>query len=88
MVVFLAGRLFQGLGGGLLTALAYTTISRVFPTHLHARAIAMLSTVWSVAALSGPPVGGILAGWGVWRWAFWVDVPLAATVEWFPNGPC
>lgn len=80
MVVFLAGRLFQGLGGGLLTALAYTTISRVFPTHLHARAIAMLSTVWSVAALSGPPVGGILAGWGVWRWAFWVDVPLAATV--------
>jgi len=80
MGVFLGGRLFQGLGGGLLTALAYTTISRVFPTHLHARAIAMLSTVWSVAALSGPLVGGILAGWDVWRWAFWVDVPLAAAV--------
>ena len=29
------GRLFQGLGGGLLTALAYTTISRVFPASLH-----------------------------------------------------
>jgi MFS family permease len=80
MGFFLAGRLFQGLGGGLLTALAYTTISRVFPAHLHTRAIATLSTVWSIAALSGPLVGGILAGWGLWRWAFWVDVPLAAAV--------
>ena len=80
MGFFLAGRLFQGLGGGLLTALAYTTISRVFPRHLHTRAIATLSTVWSIAALTGPLIGGVLAGWGHWRWAFWVDVPLAAAV--------
>jgi MFS family permease len=80
MAVFLAGRLLQGLGGGLLTALAYTTISRVFPAHLHTRAIAMLSGVWGVAALSGPLLGGALAGCGLWRWAFWIDVPLAAAV--------
>lgn len=80
MGVFLVGRLLQGLGGGLLTALAYTTISRVFPANLHPRAIAMLSGVWGIAALCGPLVGGILAGWGLWRWAFWIDVPLAAAV--------
>jgi MFS family permease len=80
MAVFLAGRMLQGLGGGLLTALAYATISRVFPVNLHTRAIAMLSGVWGVASLSGPMVGGILAGWGLWRWAFWIDVPLAAAV--------
>jgi MFS family permease len=80
MAVFLAGRLFQGLGGGLLTALAYTTISRVFPANLHTRAIAMLSGVWGVAALSGPLLGGALAGSDHWRWAFWIDVPLAAAV--------
>jgi len=80
MAVFLAGRMLQGLGGGLLTALAYATISRVFPANLHTRAIAMLSGVWGVASLSGPMVGGILAGWGLWRWAFWIDVPLAAAV--------
>ena len=80
MGVFLVGRLLQGLGGGLLTALAYTTISRVFPANLHPRAIAMLSGVWGIAALCGPLVGGILAGWGLWRWAFWIDVPLAATI--------
>jgi MFS family permease len=80
MGVFLGGRLLQGLGGGLLTALAYTTISRVFPASLHPRAIAMLSGVWGVAALCGPLVGGILAGWGLWRWAFWLNLPLAAAV--------
>jgi MFS family permease len=78
--LFLAGRLLQGLGGGLLTALAYTTISQVFPATLHTRAITMVSSVWSVGALAGPLLGGILAGLGLWRWAFWADVPIAAAV--------
>jgi len=77
MAVFLIGRLFQGLGGGLLTALAYTTIQRVFPHSLRTRAIVLVSGIWGVAALCGPMLGGVLAGWGLWRWAFWVDVPVA-----------
>jgi MFS family permease len=80
MAVFLAGRLFQGLGGGLLTALAYTAIRRVFPVALRTRAIVMISGIWGVGALSGPLLGGVLAGWGVWRWAFWVDVPAGAAL--------
>jgi MFS family permease len=80
MGVFLAGRLFQGLGGGLLVALAYTTIRRVFPESLRTRAIVLVSGVWGVAALSGPLLGGVLAEWGLWRWAFWVDVPIAVAV--------
>jgi MFS family permease len=80
MTIFLAGRLFQGLGGGLLTALAYTTIRRVFPENLRTRAIVFLSGIWGVAAFSGPVVGGVLAGWGFWRWAFWIDVPFAIAI--------
>jgi MFS family permease len=80
MAIFLGGRLFQGLGGGLLTALAYTTIGRAFPANLRTRAIVFLSGIWGVAACSGPMVGGVLAGWGVWRWAFWIDVPFALAV--------
>jgi MFS family permease len=80
MGVFLVGRLFQGLGGGLLTALAYATIRRAFAENLRTRAIVLLSGIWGVAACSGPLLGGILAGWGFWRWAFWIDVPIAACV--------
>jgi MFS family permease len=80
MGVFLAGRLFQGLGGGLLVALAYTTIQRVFPEGLRTRAVVLVPGIWGVAALCGPLLGGALAECGFWRWAFWIDVPVAAVV--------
>src|SRR6266478_2370449 len=54
MGVVLAGRLFQGLGGGLLVALAYTTIQRVFPAGLRTRAMVLVPGIWGVAALCGP----------------------------------
>lgn len=77
MGIFLIGRLLQGLGGGLLTALGYTTIQRIFPHSLRTRAIVLVSGIWGVAALCGPMLGGVFAGWGFWRWAFWIDVPVA-----------
>jgi MFS family permease len=80
MGILLAGRLLQGIGGGLLTSLAYGFIRRDFPAELRTRGIAMLSGLWGVAALSGPFVGGMLASIGAWRWAFWMDVPFAAFV--------
>ena len=40
----------------------------------------LVSGVWGVTAFSGPLLGGILAGWGLWRWAFWIDVPIAVAV--------
>jgi MFS family permease len=80
MGVFLIGRLLQGLGGGLLTSLSYTTIQRVFRESLRTRAIVFLSGIWGVVAFSGPLIGGFFAGLGFWRGAFWIDVPLAVVV--------
>ncbi len=50
MAVFLAGRLLQGWGGGLLVALAYTTIQRVFPEGLRTRAMVLVPGPWGIAA--------------------------------------
>jgi MFS family permease len=80
MAIMLVGRLLQGFGGGLLTALAYATIRRVFSGVLRTRAIVLVSGIWGIAALCGPLLGGILAGWGLWRWAFWLDLPVAVAV--------
>ncbi len=80
MEVLLGGRLLQGLGGGLISALAYALVRRLFPSQLHARAIAMMGTAWGVAALLGPAFGGFVAAFGDWRLAFWIDVPLALLV--------
>lgn len=78
MGVLLLGRLLQGLGGGMLPALAYATIRSSMPGELHTRAIAFLGTVWGVAAVAGPALGGLFGSLNAWRWAFGVDVVIGA----------
>jgi hypothetical protein len=73
----LAGRIVQGLGGGLLLSLPYAMIRVVFPAALWTRAVAGVSVAWGVATLLGPVAGGLLADLGIWRAAFAVLVPLA-----------
>jgi MFS family permease len=77
MAALLAGRSLQGLGGGMLVALSYAMIRHLFPAALWPRAIALVSGMWGVAALTGPFVGGVFAELGTWRVAFWVLLPLA-----------
>ncbi|PWL19193.1 MFS transporter [Falsochrobactrum shanghaiense] len=76
MPAMLAGRVVQGLGGGMMLALSYAMIRIVFDERLWPRAIALVSGMWGVATLVGPAVGGIFAELGVWRAAFWSLVPV------------
>ncbi|MBV2142456.1 MFS transporter [Falsochrobactrum sp. TDYN1] len=76
MPAMLAGRVVQGLGGGMMLALSYAMIRIVFDETLWPRAIALVSGMWGVATLVGPAVGGIFAELGVWRAAFWSLVPV------------
>lgn len=76
MPAMLAGRVVQGLGGGMMLALSYAMIRIVFNRSLWPRAIALVSGMWGVATLVGPAIGGIFAELGVWRAAFWSLVPV------------
>lgn len=66
----IAGRFVQGLGGGLLSALAYVLVRTVFPEDLWPRVFGLLAGVWSVSVLAGPLLGGLFASYGNWRGAF------------------
>lgn len=78
MPVMLIGRVVQGFGGGFLVALPYPMIRRVFAPQLWPRAMALISSMWGIATLLGPAVGGVFAEFGVWRAAFWSLVPATA----------
>lgn len=80
MPAMLAGRFVQGLGGGILLALAYAMVRRVYPEPLWPRALALLSSMWGIATLLGPAVGGIFAELDLWRGAFLILVPFAALI--------
>src|SRR6202047_2856235 len=66
----IAGRFVQGLGGGLLSALAYVLVRNAFPDVLWPRVFGLLAGVWSVTVLIGPLIGGVFASYGHWRSAF------------------
>lgn len=74
-----AGRLVQGFGGGLEAAVAYVVVRRTLPEAVWARAIALVSGMWSVSVLLGPLVGGLFARLGDWRGAF-VSVAIIAAL--------
>jgi MFS family permease len=77
MIVLLAGRLVQGFGAGFLLAQSTSMFRIVFPERLWPRVMALNATIWGVATMVGPAVGGIFAEIGLWRWAFLGIVPVA-----------
>jgi MFS family permease len=76
MPVLLAGRFVQGLGGGLLFALAYSMVQLVLPQRLWAVAMGLVSAMWGLGTFSGPAIGGTFAELHQWRLAFWIVVPV------------
>jgi MFS family permease len=85
MAYLVVGRTLQGLGGGMMTATVHGVVHEAFPEALWPRMLATISGAWGLAAMSGPAVGGVLAGLGHWRIAFLVTVPFliaAALMTW------
>lgn len=77
MPILLAGRLIQGLGAGSLSALSWTMVRTLFPEPLWPAAISIISASWGIATTLGPAFGGLFAGPGVWRFAFWTVAAIA-----------
>lgn len=74
MALLLLGRVVQGLGGGLLAAMGYALIRVALPRTLWTRGSAVIAAMWGVALVVGPGLGGLLAEYASWRWAFGVLV--------------
>jgi MFS family permease len=69
---FLAGRILQGIGGGWVVGLCSVAIGLLFANRLLPRVYSAISSVWGIAVLVGPLLGGLFADAGSWRAVFWV----------------
>ena len=80
--VLVAARVLQGVGGALLTPGSLALIQASFRPGDRGRAIGAWSALGGVAAAVGPFVGGWLVQVASWRWAFLLNLPVAALVVW------
>jgi EmrB/QacA subfamily drug resistance transporter len=75
-----AARVVQGVGAALLTPGSLALLQATFAPEDRSRAIAVWSGLTGVAAAVGPFFGGWIIEVADWRWAFLVNLPVAAAV--------
>lgn len=73
-------RSFQGIGGALLTPGSLSILSAQFSSESRGKAIGIWSTFSALTAVFGPILGGWLAGMGLWRVIFFINIPLSIIV--------
>jgi EmrB/QacA subfamily drug resistance transporter len=78
--VLVGARALQGIGGALLTPGSLAIIQASFTPDDRPRAIGAWSGFGGVAGAVGPFLGGWLIAAAGWRWAFLLNLPLAALV--------
>ena len=76
--VLVAARVLQGVGGALLTPGSLAILQASFRESDRAAAVGAWSGLGGVAGAIGPFVGGGLVDGPGWRWAFLINVPVAA----------
>jgi EmrB/QacA subfamily drug resistance transporter len=70
----------QGVGAALLVPGSLAIISASFDKQNRGKAIGTWSGFTSMTAAVGPVLGGFLIEHGSWRWAFFINLPLAVVV--------
>lgn len=76
-------RAIQGIGGGIITANAFTIVGDLFSPRERGRWQGLIGGVFGIASVIGPLLGGFLTDghtiFGMmtsWRWTFFINVPI------------
>ncbi|GFP76032.1 MDR family MFS transporter [Clostridium fungisolvens] len=75
MYLLIFFRALQGLGAGGIFTISYTIVGDVFTLAERAKVQGWLSSVWGIASLVGPFLGGFFIDYLSWNWIFFINIP-------------
>ena len=78
MPVLIGARALQGLGAGAVAPMAMTIVGDIYSVAERARVQGYLGSVWGIASVVGPTLGGVFSDYASWRWIFFVNLPIGA----------
>ncbi len=82
MTSLIAFRALQGVGAGAMLPVTTTIIGDIYTIEERARVQGYVASVWAVAAVAGPTLGGVFAELDWWRGIFWINIPLCLLAMW------
>jgi MFS family permease len=75
--ILIGGRVVQAVGAALLMPASLALLLTATPAPSRAQAVALWGGISALAVALGPSLGSVLIQAGGWRWAFFVNLPIA-----------
>jgi multidrug resistance protein len=82
MPALIAFRVLQGLGAGAVQPTSITIVGDIYTLAERAKVQGYLASVWAMASVVGPTLGGLFSQLGIWRGVFLINIPLCMLAGW------
>jgi EmrB/QacA subfamily drug resistance transporter len=73
---FVAARIFQGMGGAMMTPVGRLIVVRSIDKERLLNAMSLLTIPALIGPICGPPLGGFITTYASWHWIFIINVPI------------
>lgn len=74
--LLVVSRIFQGIGGAMITAIAPAMVTAYIPMDMKGKAMGVIMTLAALGTAIGPTIGGLLTQYASWHWIFFINIPI------------